>query len=380
MYDETIAYSVKSAGFKTTDFQSMAEQNDQDPDQKTEDPSHKRLEHAKEKGQAPSSKEMVGWFFIASCAIVLIWILPIFAHHLALHLRSFLSHPHQMDLSIPGAAVILQHLIQKTALELSFPLLTIVIIIVGMGILILKDSISLSVLTPKLERLSLKKGIQKIFSSKALIEFLKTILKATVLFVCLYFLFKDHIKEIQQWTHLSIRHLYVITENLIFKLFVFVLIFLFFIAGGDYFYQRWKFLKDLRMTKQEVKEEYKETQGDPMIKQRIRQIRADRARNKMMQKIPDATVVITNPTHYSVALFFDEQTSYAPKVVAKGQDHMALLIREIAKRHQVPIVENPPVARDLYARVDLDQDIPEDTYQAVAEIIRFVLTLKQKRF
>jgi flagellar biosynthetic protein FlhB len=129
-----------------------------------------------------------------------------------------------------------------------------------------------------------------------------------------------------------------------------------------------------------VKEEHKESDGDPAIKQRIRQLRMERSRNRMMQNIPTATVVITNPTHYSVALAYDHETMDAPRVVAKGQDHLALLIRERAKQFDIPIIENAPIARSLYSRVDLDKEIPEDTYRAVADIIRFVQELKNQRF
>jgi flagellar biosynthetic protein FlhB len=150
------------------------------------------------------------------------------------------------------------------------------------------------------------------------------------------------------------------------------------IALLDYLHQRFQFLRSMRMSKQEVKEEYKQAEGDPHIKGRIRQLRAERARRRMMAAVPEASVVITNPTHFAVALEYDMQKSNAPRVVAKGTDLVALKIREVATASNVPIVENPPLARALHAAVDLDEEIPQEHYKAVAEVIGFVLRQQGK--
>ncbi len=231
-----------------------------------------------------------------------------------------------------------------------------------------------------MNRLSIKKGMEKIFSKQALVEFIKTLVKSIVLVFVVALLFKNNTKEIKTWTSLTISRTLSITEGLILKIFILLIILFFVISAGDYLYQYFQFMKKMKMTKQEVKDEHKETEGDPEIKQRIRRLRQERANNKMMANLPNATVVITNPTHFSVALQFNEETLDAPRVIAKGQDHMALLIRKIAKSHDIPIIENPPIARDLFARVDINQEIPEDSYKAVAEIIRFVLKLKNQPF
>ncbi|MEM6492688.1 MAG: flagellar type III secretion system protein FlhB, partial [Pseudomonadota bacterium] len=148
------------------------------------------------------------------------------------------------------------------------------------------------------------------------------------------------------------------------------------IAGIDFLYQRYEHDKKLRMTKQQVKDEYKQTEGDPQIKARLRQIRTQRARARMMQNVPESDVVVTNPTHYAVALKYDQGEMAAPKVTAKGQDLVALKIREIAEENEVPIVENPPLARALHAGVELEEEVPPEHYQAVAEIIGYVMRLK----
>jgi len=158
-----------------------------------------------------------------------------------------------------------------------------------------------------------------------------------------------------------------------------VVVIMAFIAGLDFMFQRFQHLKNQRMSKKDIRDELKQSEGDPLVRARIRQIRTDRARRRMMAAVPTADVVITNPTHYSVALKYDEITMNAPVVVAKGVDAVAQRIREVAEENQIPLVENPPVARALYASADLDDEIDAEHYQAVAEIIGYVLSLKRPR-
>ena len=153
-----------------------------------------------------------------------------------------------------------------------------------------------------------------------------------------------------------------------------------FIAGLDYLYQRFEFLKQMRMTKQEVKDELKQTDGDPLIRGRLRQIRTERARERMMASVPTADVVVTNPTHYAIALKYDSEIMAAPKVVAKGVDEVAFRIRDVADDNDVPIVENPPLARALFAAAEIDDEVPQEHYKAVAEIISYVYQLKNRKF
>tara|TARA_R110002111_G_scaffold23592_1_gene52952 strand:- start:48 stop:596 length:549 start_codon:yes stop_codon:yes gene_type:complete len=150
------------------------------------------------------------------------------------------------------------------------------------------------------------------------------------------------------------------------------------IAAIDFLYQRFEHMKQMRMSRQEIKDEYKQTEGDPVIKQRLRQVRQERARQRTMAAVPDASVIITNPTHFAVALKYELDDMEAPVLIAKGQDFLALKIREVAEEHDIPIVENPPVARALYANVEVDQEIPQEHFKAVAEIIGYVFRLKGK--
>ena len=165
----------------------------------------------------------------------------------------------------------------------------------------------------------------------------------------------------------------------IIQLFVVTLSIMFVVAVFDYGYQRHQFMKSLKMSKQEIKDEYKQAEGDPAVKGKIKQMRAQKARQRMMARIPEASVVITNPTHFAVALEYDRDKMDAPIVSAKGQDDVALRIRDMAKEHNVPIVENPPLARGLYASLEIDDAISEEHYKAVAEVISYVYSLKRGR-
>ncbi len=152
------------------------------------------------------------------------------------------------------------------------------------------------------------------------------------------------------------------------------------IAAADYFYQNHAYIKSLKMTKAEVKDEYRQQEGDPMIKGRLRQIRLEKARKRMMAQVPKADVVITNPTHYAVALAYDNKKMTAPRVLAKGVNRIAERIREVATEHKIPLVSNPPLARALYDTVEIDEEIPTQHYRAVAEIISYVYKLKKRKF
>lgn len=358
----------------------MSGDNEHDEDQKTESPTERRLEQAREKGQVPVSREIINWFFILASSVIMLGILPYMAKSLMGIMKPFLSVPDQMILDHDSLKKMGLHLFTNIAPIVGVPLVFIFVVLIIVGFMQVGKSLSLTSLKPKMNRLSPKQGIKKIFSKNAVVEFLKTVFKTCILFIAAFLLFRGHAEEIKNWTGLNLRQMFNAFEGLLFKLFMMILVILFFLALLDYLYQRYQHTKGLRMTKQEVKEEYKDIEGDPMIKQRIRRLRMERSRNRMMQDVPTATVVVTNPTHYSVALTWDPDTMDAPKVVAKGQDFVALKIREVAKENNVPIIENPPVARALFKDVEISQDIPSEHYKAVADIIRLVMKLKGNRF
>jgi flagellar biosynthetic protein FlhB len=358
----------------------MAEENEKDEDQKTEEPSQRKLDQAREKGQVPTSKEISSWFFVLMSCVLILFVLPYTARSLNNVMARFIAVPDQMLIGEYPFKRLATQLVSNIAPIVAIPLLMMFATIVAVAIAQVGSSISLETLKPKMNRLSPKQGLKKVFSKKAVIEFLKTVFKTCVLFITSFFLFRSHADEIKQWIGITMRQTMDVFNSLLLKLFLMMLVILFFVGLADYLYQRYQHVKGLRMTKQEVKDEHKDIDGDPAIKQRIRRLRMERARNRMMQEVPNATVVITNPTHYSIALKWDPDTMNAPSVIAKGQDFIALKIREVAKENNVPIVENPPVARALFSAVEIDEEIPAEYYKAVADIIKLVSKFKEQTF
>jgi flagellar biosynthetic protein FlhB len=237
---------------------------------------------------------------------------------------------------------------------------------------------SIEPITPKLSKISPLSGAKRLFSSEALVNFgkglVKILLVGTVV-VAVSWPERDRLDTMMTADPVAIL---LIFQELGIKIFIATLAVVTVIAGADFFYVRQKWWKKQMMTVQETREEYKQMEGDPHVKGRIRQLRQEKARTRMMAAVPDATVVITNPTHYAVALKYDKSMN-APKCVAKGADAVALRIRAVANENDVPIVENPPLARALFASVDIDETIPAEHFKAVAEVVGFVMRLKQNR-
>ncbi len=234
-------------------------------------------------------------------------------------------------------------------------------------------------LMPKLSKINPIKGFKKIFSMDKVMELIKAIAKMVVISVIVYTTMKnkvDHLYILYQIGNISAATVYVGEE--IIDLGIRVSAFFLVIGFADLFYQRRKFKKEMRMTKQEVKDEYKQTEGDPQIKGRIRQKMREASQRRMMQQLPEADVVITNPTHFACALKYDREVSSAPVLIAKGADYIAGKIKDAAREHDIPIVENKPLARMLYYNVDLEQEIPVELYQMTAEVLSYVYNLKNK--
>ncbi|HSO43176.1 MAG TPA: flagellar type III secretion system protein FlhB, partial [Rhodospirillales bacterium] len=233
-------------------------------------------------------------------------------------------------------------------------------------------------ISPQLSRLSLASGAKRLFSLRAFIEFAKGLLKLAAVGTICVILGRSLVEDMALLPAVPTAGLLGRVRDVAVWLVAGTLGVLTLIAGLDVTFQRLSFLKQLRMTKQELRDEIKQSEGDPHIKARIRRLRNERARTRMMAEVPKAAVVITNPTHFAVALAYDMSAMAAPKVVAKGVDTMARRIREVAEENEVPIVENPPLARALYAAVDLNEEIPMEHYQAVAQVIGYVMRLKDR--
>ncbi len=230
----------------------------------------------------------------------------------------------------------------------------------------------------KAERIDPLKGLKKLFSKRSLVELLKSLLKITVVLYVVYSVIKTEVFLMPRMMDMSFIQAFSKTGSIIMSIVLKASIVFIFVAGADYLYQWWEYEKNLRMSKQEVKDEYKQTEGDPQIKSRMKSMQQQRARRRMMQNVPTADVVIRNPTHFAVAIKYDQEMHRAPRVVAKGMDSLALRIVAKAQESGVYVMENKPLARALYDSVDLDGEIPERFYRAIAEVLAFVYSLKKK--
>jgi len=230
---------------------------------------------------------------------------------------------------------------------------------------------------PKLSKISLKEGVKRLFGTKSLMNLAKGVVKIVVVSIVSFMIVwpeRDRLALMMTW---DVAQLLPVVQTMALKMFAGVIAVMTVVAVLDYLFERMQWMKKQRMTVQEVKDEYKQMEGDPTVKAKLRQIRVERGRKRMMAAVPTATVIITNPTHYAVALKY-EQGMGAPVVVAKGVDAVAFKIREIGQEHDVPIVENPPLARALHATVEIDQEVKPEHYKAVAEVIGYVMRLKAK--
>jgi flagellar biosynthetic protein FlhB len=356
----------------------MAEDT-QDDSQKTEDPTQRRLEQAREKGQVAKSQEVTHWFMILAAAMLIGVFGKTFAGGMTDSLYKFIARPHSIRVDGSGA---LRELMFETfgQLGLAFLMPVSVILLAAFIAGIIQNGFvfSTETITPKLSKLSLAKGLKRLFSTRSVVEFVKGILKITIVASVIVLLLWPEREIVFIVTSMDPIQFLGALQTLAVRVLVGVLAIMTVIAGIDFLYQKQQHMKELRMSKQDLKDEFKQSEGDPMIKARLRQIRTERARRRMMSAVPDADVVVTNPTHYAVALKYDHEAMDAPVLVAKGADQVALRIREVAKEHDIPVVENPPIARALYDNVELDQAIPAEHYKAVAEIIGYVMRLKGK--
>ncbi len=227
------------------------------------------------------------------------------------------------------------------------------------------------------ERLDPVAGFQKMLSLRALLEGFKACLKMTVILGLCYLLLRDHISQLPNLMHFSIGQIMQFLGSLTVRLLSGVGFFMLVLASADYFYQRWDMEKQMRMTKQEIKEEHKSREGDPMIRARIKRIQREMASKRMMGEVPKADVIVTNPTHIAVAIKYDD-TMVAPTVIAMGAENIAAKIRELAKEHNIPIVENKPLARAIFKTMKIGQQIPRELYTAIAEVLSYVYRLRKK--
>ena len=351
----------------------------EDKEQKTEDPTAKRLREALEKGNVPFSREVTHLLILVVLAFMVGVFSPYILHDIKMLLRPFLANADAFPMDKASVGKILYHLYADVMIAISVPILCIIAAIFASRYLQTEFAISLEPLKPKLSKISPLGGLKKIFSARSVVELVKNIFKLIIVGFVGFYSISSEISHVRQLADSSILAILFFLSSIALKLLIGIIIAVFFIAIADVFFQRYQHVKSLRMSKQEIKDEHKQSEGDPMIKQRLRQLRMEKAQKRMMFAVPESDVVITNPTHYSVALKYNSEDMKAPTVTAKGKDLIALKIREVAEEHDVPIVENPPLARALFSSTDIDQEIPMEYYEAVAKVISYVYELKGKK-
>jgi flagellar biosynthetic protein FlhB len=351
---------------------------DEDQSQKTEEPSQKRLGEAQSKGQVVESQEVSHWFTLAAATLVVGLFGAEIGHRLVTGLTPFLAAPHAM-LADSGH---LAALFARIGAEIGLVLVPPVVVLVAAALLANRLQhplvFSLEPLRPKLESLNPLQGLKDLFSSTAAVDLAKSLLKLVLVAAAAAWVLWPERHRVETVITMELADIVLLVRTLTLRLMIAVLSVLALIAGADYGWTWWRHHKNLRMSKQELKDEQKDAEGDPKIKAKIKQIRIERAQRRMMAEVPKASVVITNPTHFAVALRYEGGMA-APRLVAKGVDALARRIREVAEANGVPVVENPPVARALHAAVELDQEIPPTFYKAVAEIIGYVMRLQPRR-
>ena len=351
--------------------------NNQDQE-RNEQPTGKRRGEAREKGQVAKSPEVASASILLACTIFFYFCSGGMIERLMDLTRWTLRESGTTVVSLNSIDVLLWTWAWRLFLIMAPLFLTVVIAGLLANYIQFGFILSWEALTPKFDKIDPFKGFQRFISLRSLVELVKSLLKMAIVTVIVWFNLKDETDKLIPLMDESLWGILIYTGKVIFRIMITTCWVLIVLALLDYIYQRWEHEKGLRMSRQEVKDEFKQTEGDPLVKGRIRRIQREAARKRMMANVPKADVVITNPTHLAVAIRYDPDKMYAPTVVAKGAGYVAEKIKEIAIASKVPVIENKPVAQLLYKTVDVDRAIPEDLYRAVAEILAYVYGTKEK--
>lgn len=354
----------------------MSDGEQADDAQKTEEPTAKRIEESRKKGQVALSREVNNWVMLFAGTLLVGGMATPMMLKMMDMFTFYLESAHALPATPGGMKLILGETYLKVLQAMTLPLILLVVAafispFAQVGPLFAPEAVK-----PDWSKVSPIKGFGRLFAKRSLVEFAKGILKISMIGLIGVIIVAPYFAGIEHFVGLPIALLMKELQSIMISLMIGVLVVLMVIAAVDLVFQRADHHKKMRMTQQEVKDEYKQTEGDPHVKARLRQLRAERARQRMMQAVPSADVVITNPTHYSIALKYDPETMEAPICVAKGVDDVALRIREVAKENNIEIFENKPLARSLYPLVEMDDIIPLEYYQAVAEVISYVFKRK----
>ncbi|MDR2339765.1 MAG: flagellar biosynthesis protein FlhB [Deltaproteobacteria bacterium] len=352
----------------------------EDAGEKTEQPTGHKLNQARERGQVPKSMEIsAAIVLLVSCGALFLlgpmgWDRLVAVYrHFSVEADAFSGS--QGDLMALGVYAI------KEIITITLPFALIILVasvLVNVyqlgGFMVVTEN-----LAPKLEKLNFITGFGRFFTIRTVVECLKSIFKMCIIFLIGYLVIEDHLDDFVLMADMAPLAIALMVLSISLEIFLKTCILLLILAAIDYGYQRWQFMEDMKMTKQEVKDEYKQIEGDPIVRNRIRQAQREASKKRQLNDVPKADVVITNPTHYAIALLYDKEKAPAPIVLAKGVDFLAERIKDIAREHKVPIVENKPLAQALYRSVEVGEIIPEEFYKAVAAVLSYVYKAKGRR-
>lgn len=351
--------------------------------EKTEPASQKKLDDARKKGQVAKSKEIVNSAFLVIMFAFLDFYIGTMGEGFIESFTKFYNiipkyARDASDMNMQVALAVLGDMLLDIIILIA-PFLALAFFIYFIGDLVqVKWKISGEALKPKFSNLSPLNGFKRMFSKQSLINLLKS---TAIVAICIYIVYTeliDNINALYNLYDVSLAQAIVYCGDLALSIALDISIVYMFVGVADFIFQKRKFKQDMMMTKQEVKDEYKQSEGDPTVRQQIKRKMREVSQRRMMQKLPEADVVITNPTHFAVAIKYDLSVAKAPVVIAKGEDFLAQKIKEAAREHNIEIVENKPLARALYHSVDIDEEIPQELYQAVAEVLAVVYNTKKK--
>src|ERR1700761_424797 len=354
----------------------MADQ--QDKSSQTEEPTQRRLDEAEKNGDIVKSPEVATFVALLGGTLTIAMFGKSSALAFTRTFQMFLEQPDQIAIDGPGALALFRH-VGMALFTILGPVLGLLLIMgVGGHVLQHRPTFILGNLAPKFSKISPASGLKRLFGMEGIINLVKGIVKMLIVGSVLWTVLWPERGNLEAMFYHGPEQVAADITHLLMKLLIATLSVLAVVAIGDYFLQRYRFLQRNRMSKQEIKEEYRQTEGDPAVKAKIKQIRNERSKRRMMAQVPEATVVIMNPTHFAVALKYESGKMAAPVCVAKGVDALALKIREVAEEHEVPVIENPPLARALYATVEIDEAIPAEHFKAVAQVIGYVMKITGK--
>jgi len=346
--------------------------------ERTEEGTPKRREEAREKGRVARSREVSSVAGLAACLIYFYFNATGLLEKITAIMTSTFRSAGRVTIGIDNVQLLLVGLLFKVFILL-MPIF-IVVFVVGViaNVIQVGALFSPSAIQPELSKIDPLKGLQRLFSMNSFVELIKNILKMLIIGMVCYLVIKNEINGFQPLAEQTVWEILLYLGKITFKILLTTCWILIILAIMDYVYQRWEYEKGLRMSRQEIKEEFKNSDGDPAIKARIKRLQREMSRKRMMAAVPKADVIITNPTHLAVAIRYDQDSGIAPCVVAKGADFIAEKIKNIAKENNIPIMENKPLAQVLYKMVQLDETIPENLYRSVAEVLAFVYGLKKQ--